>query len=198
MHGDTLPSSIAAAALSACAIEPELLNSERIEQRFGSCGIEVLSDQPGLRRSALFSGDDIDRTCRTYAVVRFVDAPDAQVDSEHEQVLAGDSIGAIFKAGGWTIRKETLYIGATDLPRGRGSELATVMRLEKPCEIAIHIYRLRLHKDADAVDYATISEFHHPDYLDLAELRRLYPVASHKLLPSRKIEDLLNLSLDAA
>jgi hypothetical protein len=100
MHGETVPSSIAAAALNACAIEPELLNSERIEERFGSYGIEVLSDQPAMRRSALFSGDDSDKTCRTYAVVRFVDAPDSQIDSEHEQVLAGDSIGAIFHLQG--------------------------------------------------------------------------------------------------
>ena len=197
MHGETVPPSIAAAALNACAIEPELLNSERIEERFGSYGIEVLGDQPGVRRSALFSGEGIDKTCRTYAVVHFADSPDAQIDSEHEQVLAGDSIGAIFKAGGWTVHKETLYLGATDLPR-RGSEIAAVMRLEAPCKIALHVYRLLLRKDGEAVDYATISEFHHPEYLGLADLQELYPVDAHRELRPRQIEKLLDLSLDAA
>lgn len=197
MHGETVPSSIAAAALSACAIEPEILNSERIEERFGSYGIEVLSNRPGLRRSALFSGENKDKTCRTYAVVRFVDTPDTRLDSEHEQILAGDSIGARFKADGWTIRKETLYLGATDrCPRG--SEIAAVMRIDNPCEIAMHVYRLLLQKDDAEFDYATISEFHHPDYLDLADLQALYPLDARNQLPPRQIEELLDLSMDAA
>lgn len=197
MHVDSVPSSIAAAAISACAIEPELLNSERIEERFGSYGIEIVSEQRGIRRSALYSGTGPDRTCRTYAVVRFADSPDAHIDSEHEQVLAGDSIGAIFKASGWTIRKETLYIGTADLPR-RNRNLAAMMRLDEACEIAIHAYRLLLGKHSLAIDYATISEFHHPDYLGLADLRELYPVESENPLPKRQVEELLEAGLDAA
>ena len=197
MHRESIPSSIAAAALNACAVEPELLNSERIEKRFGSYGIEVLSSQPGVRRSTLYSAVGNDKTCRTYAVVRFTETAGAPIDSEHEQVLAGDSIGAIFKAGGWTIRKETLHIGATELPR-RWSEIAVAMRLEYPLTIAVHLYRLLLQKDGDAIDYATISEFHHPEYLSLADLRELYSVSPHELLPARHIEELLNLGLDAA
>jgi hypothetical protein len=194
MHGEPVPSSIAAAALSACAIEPELLNSERIEERFGSYGIEVLSERPGLRKSALFSGHGSERTCRTYAVVRFVDATDAKIDSEHEQVLAGDSIGAIFKAGGWTIRKETLHIGATELP-AVGCEIVASMRLGDPSKVAMHVYRLLLRKDDEAIDYATISEFHHPDYLNLADLRTLYPVEATRQLPPGKVRELLRLCL---
>ncbi|MGI9200381.1 MAG: hypothetical protein ACR2QL_04940, partial [Woeseiaceae bacterium] len=45
---------VIAAALSACAQEPEALNSERIEERFGSYGIEVLSHEAGVRRSSLY------------------------------------------------------------------------------------------------------------------------------------------------
>jgi hypothetical protein len=197
MHGETVPSSIAAAALSACAIEPEILNSERIEERFGNYGLEVLSNQPGLRRSALFSRDGNDKTCRTYAVVRFVGTPDTLIDAEHEQVLAGDSIGAIFKAGGWTIRKETLYLGTVDLHHS-DSDIAAVMRIEMPCKIAMHVYHLLLQKNGVAFDYATISEFHHPDYLDLADLRMLYPVDSNKQLLTQQVEELLSLSLDKA
>ena len=194
MHGEPVPSSIAAAALSACAIESELLNSERIEERFGSYGIEVLSEQPGLRKSALYSGHGNERTCRTYAVVRFVDATDAKIDSEHEQILAGDSIGAIFKAGGWAIRKETLHIGAAELPAA-GGEIVTSMRLKDPSEVAMHVYQLLLRKDDEAIDYATISEFHHPDYLNLADLRTLYQVEANKRLPPGQVRELLELCI---
>ena len=43
--------------LAACADEPQLLNSERIEQRFGSFGIDVLASEPGMRVSNLYSFD---------------------------------------------------------------------------------------------------------------------------------------------
>ena len=197
MHGDSVPSSIAAAALNACAIEPELLNSERIEERFGSYGIEILYDRPGMRRSALYSDGGVGRTCRTYAVVRFADKLDAHIDSEHEQVLAGDSIGAIFKASGWTIRKETLYVGTADLAR-RNKAVAAMMRLDDPCDLAIHAYRLLLSKGTLAIDYATISEFHHPEYLGLADLAELYPVDSENPLPKGRVQELLDPGLDAA
>ena len=75
MHGTNLPRSVIAAALDACTHESERLNSERIAERFGSYGIEVISSGPGLRRSNLYSSEDEVRTCRTYAVVRFVDEP---------------------------------------------------------------------------------------------------------------------------
>jgi hypothetical protein len=72
------------------------------------------------------------------------------------------------------------------------------MRLERPREIAMHVYRLLLQKDGEAIDYATISEFHHPDYLNLEDLRGLYPVDLRSQLSPRQIEELLKRSLDAA
>jgi hypothetical protein len=102
--------------LSACATESVLLNSERIEQRFGSCGIEVLASEAGLRRSGLLSYDGDTATCRTYAVVQFAEQLDERFDKAHSRVLAGDSIGATFKDDGWDIRKHTLYIGTVRLP----------------------------------------------------------------------------------
>ena len=134
---------------------------------------------------------------RPHPPILLADTADAPIDTEHEQVLAGDSIGAIFKAGGWTIRKATLHIGTTELRRSR-NEVALAMRLEYPSKIAVHVYRLLLQKDGDAIDYATISEFHHPDYLDLEDLRELYPVDPHGRLPAGQIEELLNLGLNAA
>jgi len=197
MHGEKVPMSVVAAALSACAIEPELLNSERIEEQFGSYGIDVLRSEPGLRRSALYSNESGAHTCRTYAVVRFVEKPDAVIGSEHAQILAGDSIGAIFKANGWAIHKETLYIGTAGID-ANDNHLAPLMRLAQPGEVAMHVYRLLLQKDGQAIDYATVIELHHPDYLDPDDLRDLYPVDAESTLQPQQVLELKTLSLDAA
>jgi hypothetical protein len=197
MHGEKVPMSVVAAALSACAIEPEHLNSERIEERFGSYGIDVLSSEPGLRRSALSSNEQGTRTCRTYAVVRFVEEPDAIIGSEHAQILAGNSIGAIFKANGWTIHKETLYIGTAAIDAD-DCHLAALMRLAQPEDIAMHVYRLLLQKDGQAIDYATVIELHHPDYLGPEQLRDMYPVDARSTLQPQQVRELKTLSLDAA
>ena len=197
MHGKKVPLSVVAAAISACAIEPELLNSERIAERFGNCGIELLGSEPALRRSNLYSTNNGERTCRTYAVVRFDEESNAQIDAEHAQVLAGNSIGAIFKASGWSIHKETLHGGTAtlDVP---GTSVATLMRLEAGAEVAMHVYRLLLEKDGQAIVYGTIIELHHPEYLKERDLRRLYAFEDESALHPGQIEELRSLGLDAA
>ena len=197
MHGNNLPRSVVAAALDACAHESERLNSERIAERFGSYGIEVLSDEPGLRRSNLYSSENAVQTCRTYAVVRFVDEPDAVIDAEHAQILAGQSIGAIFKASGWTIVKETLHIGTAALDDA-GHPVAALMRLVHSTVVAMHVYRLPLEKRQQAIEYATLIEMHHPDYLDRSDLLKLFSVDAPTSLRPQQIEDYKTLSLGAA
>jgi hypothetical protein len=197
MHGENVPMSVVAAALSACAIEPELLNSERIEEQFGSYGIDVLSSEPGLRRSALYSNENGIHTCRTYAVVRFVEKPDAIIGSEHAQILAGNSIGAIFKANDWAIHKETLHIGTIGTDTG-DDHVITLMHLAPGREVAMHVYRLLLQKDGQAIDYATIIELHHPDYLGPDDLRDMYPVDAEAALAPQQVSELKTLSLVAA
>ena len=197
MHGKKVPLSVVAAAISACAIESELLNSERIADRFGNYGIEVLSHEAGLRRSNLYSTENGVRTCRTYAVVRFNEEPNAEIGSEHAQILAGNSIGAIFKANGWSIHKETLYVGAARLDTP-GIAVAELMRLDPGTEVAMHVYRLLLKKDEQAIDYGTILELHHPDYLTQSDPRRMYAIESESALHPRQVEELKTLGLDAA
>ena len=133
---------VIAAALSACALEPESLNSERIEDRFGSYGIEVLSHESGIRRSSLYSVDGNTRICRTYAVVRFVDESTPRVAEAHADILAGRSIGATFKSTGWHIGKVTLHVGRISLD---GSEHAIAGRRcrETPLSILRAVRHLR-------------------------------------------------------
>ena len=174
MQSNQVPLVVLAAALSASAMESELLNSERIERRFGSYAIDVITAQPGLRRSNLYSIEQDVHVCRTYAIVKFADQSSAKVSEEHSRVLAGGSIGAVFKANGWEIVKDTLYLG--EIPAvDAGSDIGHLMRLEEPQDLAVHIYRLSLRKEKASIDYATIIESHHPDYLTQADLKRLYP-----------------------
>ncbi len=197
MHGNNLPRSVVAAALDACAHESERLNSERIADRFGSYGVEVVTNEPGLRRSNLFSSEDGVQTCRTFAVVRFVDEPDALIDAEHAQILSGKSIGAIFKASGWAIRKETMHISSVKLDDA-SHPVANLMRLQRRADVAMHVYRLVLRKSDQAIEYATLIELHHPDHLDQSDLLNLYTVDATASLEPQQVEEMKQLGLIAA
>jgi hypothetical protein len=194
MQRNPIPQVVLAAALSACSLQSELLNSERIEQRFGSYGIEVLSQNSGVRRSNLFSNSLGIRTCRTYAVVRFVD-PAADLADEHQAVMAGQSIGSTFQDAGWQIQKINAYIGSMRLTDPQ-HEIGRLMNLEAATNLGIHAYQLMLHKGTDTVHYATIIESHHPDYLDAAELRDLYPLDSASEMSPDDVQSLFQLVLE--
>ena len=195
MRSKLLSPIVFAAALSACAVEPEALNSERIEQRFGSYGVDVLQYSAGIRRSSLYSVAGDERICRTYAVVRFRDENIAGVTSEHAEVLAGQSIGATFKASGWHIQKTTLYVGALELQADQ-HPIARLMHLRQGTELAMHAYQLVLEQGDQSIDYATIVEVHHPDYLSPAELGRLYGDPAATRLDEQQMRELRALVLD--
>ncbi len=187
---------VVVAALSACAYEPEALNSERIEERFGSYDIEVLSHVGGVRRSSLYSLDGDQKICRTYAVVRFEDESTPRVAEAHASILAGRSIGATFKSTGWKITKVTVHVG--ELPSvSQHHSVGQLMQLESTSDLAIHAYQLILEKDAQSIDYATIVETHHPDYLLAEELRTLYGEDISSPLNESEIGELSRLVLDS-
>ena len=172
MSHSPVPSIVLAAALSACVLEPELLNSERIEERFGNYGIEILSQDGNLRRSNLFSSHAGRRICRTYAVVQFIGSPPVEIMASHQAVLAGQSLGSTFRGAGWSISKESLFVGEVVLTAPENA-VARLMEVA-----AMHAYRLVLERDSESVHYATIVEVHHPDYLGPGELAELYEVAA--------------------
>lgn len=192
MRKSQFPPAVLAAMLSACATESVLLNSERIERRFGSYGIEVLASEAGLRRSGLFSLDGDTATCRTYAVVEFVGQPDDRYDAAHSKVLAGNSIGETFKEDGWGIQKSTLYIGDVRLPEG-GTEIGRLMRLTGAHDLALHVYQLVLVREDVALEYATIMEVHHPEYLTTSDLRDMFEYDPVPGLPGADVARLSEL-----
>lgn len=173
MHNTPIPSAAVVTASSACALESERLNSERIDERFGSWGIEVLQHGSLVRRSSLFSIDGDTRTCWSYAVVQFLEHDSREVADAHAKILSGESIGATFKSAGWKIEKETRHVGAMELPAG-GHPISEMMHLSGDERLAVHVYRLILEKAGRTLHYATIVEAHHPDYLVENDLRQLF------------------------
>ena len=196
MQENPVPLPVLAAARSACVVESELLNSERIAATFGSYGNEVLSSANGIRRSSLYSGSGEDRVCRTYAVVRFEDVPANIADDEHARILAGSSIGAIFKANGWDVYKETLYVGELALPTGE-HRVRDLMHLEAVRSVALHVYRLYLRKGTQVIEYATVLESHHPEYLNREQLEKLYIVDAPTRLSEHELVIVSELVLEA-
>lgn len=191
-HKYKLAPAVLAAALSACATETVLLNSERIEQRFGSYGIDVLASEAGLRRSSLYSLQGKERICRTYAIVSFKEDLDSSYEPEHSKVLAGNSLGEVFKANGWSMHKQTLQIGSFEIDRS-ASEISQLMQLEDAQNVALHVYQLLLAKDEQIFEYATIAEAHHPDYLTQSDLLGIYHYDDSESLSSASLAELIDL-----
>lgn len=148
----------------------EVLNSERIAATFGSYGIEVLEQGVDQRVSNLYSGNGDEKICRTFAVVRFFRPVDPQVSAEHAAIVAGGSMGAVFVAAGWEVRKTHLsYSEMRGTPR-----LASLMRIADYRALAVHIYALDVVKAGQTVAYATLVEIHHPNYLTVEDLPAIY------------------------
>jgi len=192
-----LPPTVLAAVISACAAEPVLLNSERIERRFGSYGVDVLASEAGLRRSSLFSVHDNQHVCRTYAMAQFADQLDDHYGDEHAKVLAGNSIGAVFKSHEWNIHKQTLHIGSLNLLPGNRS-ISELMKIGTPRRVAVHVYQLLLVRDTQVFEYATILEAHHPDYLSEGDLYELYEYDTKNALPEMAAREFAALALEHA
>lgn len=149
---------------------PELLNSERIEQAFGSYGIEVLANGRAERVSRLYSVHDGIEICRSFAVVIYPERLAPALAPEHEAIVAGGSIGATFAAAGWAVRKTHRYFGTLSATDG----LRAIMHAPAAGELAVHVYTLSVARDGVEHEYATIAEVHHPDYLDLDALQAIH------------------------
>jgi hypothetical protein len=148
----------------------ELLNSERIAQRFGSYGVDVLETDGRVRVSNLYSGQSGEKTCRTFAVVRYADAIAPAIAAEHAEIVAGGSIGAVFASHGWRVDKTNLrYFAIEATPR-----VAALMHVARGTSLAAHAYALDVVKDGRSFSYALLVEIHHPDYLGPDDLQAIY------------------------
>jgi hypothetical protein len=149
------------------------LNSERIKRQFGSFGIDVIESSDLRRVSSLYSLERGGKVCRTYALVEFSHPIEPALAEEHRLVLAGQSIGAVFKSRGWTITKRHAEVGIRTLTRD-DEDIAARMRLDVPQQVALHSYVFEVGKEGMLFDYAAITELHHPLYLTVADLQSIY------------------------
>lgn len=159
--------------LVACASTDTALNSDRIERAFGNYGVEILRADETRRVTSLHSSDSTGKTTRTYAVVQYRGTPHALIAAEHAKILKGGSIGATFRAAGWEIDKQHVFIGELEVPKTY-TEIASLMRVSLPESLAAHSYLFNVRRDERTLQYATITEIHHPDYLDAATLESIY------------------------
>lgn len=182
-----------AALLGACAT-PEKLNSERIRDRFGNYGIEIVSQDARTRRSSLYSTAEDRRTARTEALVIFENPAGEPVAEIHRAVVAGASIGETFRDHGWQVQKNTVHIGDIRV-HDADNAIALRMGLAAPATLAMHVYELHLEKESDRVFYATIIEVHHPEHLSRDQLLDIFTVDGPGKSGPRDIESLAALVL---
>lgn len=159
--------------LTACAGLSGGLNSDMIESRFGSYGVDILEQTSERRISSLYSDSGERKTTRTYAVVDFVASDRRVYAGEHADISAGGSIGETFRRAGWQIEKQHIFIGELEMPPEYRS-IAELMKIELPETLATHHYLFTVTRDERSWNYATITEVHHPQYLTADDLRELY------------------------
>ena len=177
--------------LAACASPGQPLNSERIQQTFGSYGVEVLQSSSVGRVSSLYSGSGDDKVTRTFAVVKFSGRVRPAFANEHARVTSGQSLGAVFKSAGWEIEKHNIFVGELEIP-AKYSLLSELMQLGLPENLATHVYLFIIRKGKNSYRYATITELHHPDYLSATDLRATYGEIIFDDSDRRNVDDFID------
>ncbi len=170
-----------------------LRNSDRIKIKFGSYNIDIIENGPRIRVSNLYSTQNGIKTNRTFAVVAFPRLIEAAFRKEHEAIINGQSIGVVFEQNGWEIKKHHLYFGEIEMPpeNHRVQSLFNDIGAGQP---AIHIYSLVVRKDNSEFEYAAIAEVHHPDFLQLEDLRAIYEQGSNSnLAPDESVSNFLEI-----
>lgn len=149
-----------------------LTNSDRIQITFGSYNIDIIENDTNIRVSKLYSTHDGSKINRTFAVVSYPEVIEAAFEKEHEAIVNGQSIGVVFEHNGWTINKHLQYLGEIDIPaKHSDSDSLFGAGTERP---AIHIYSLDVSKNNSSFTYALIAEVHHPEFLQLKDLKAIY------------------------
>ena len=170
---------------------PELLNSERIKMKFGSYGIDVLKTSPELRISNLHSLNKAQKITRTFAVVQYPKTVNKAYSKEHQIIVGGGSIGQVFKEANWKITKRNLFFGT--LPASSlYQKVYDLMGLKTQNELAIRIYQFQISKNDLSYSYATISEIHHPAYLNFNDLTKINSEAK-EYTSKAQVKELLQL-----
>jgi len=150
-----------------------LRNSDRIKIKFGNYGIDIIENDLKIRVSSLYSVEDGIKTNRTFAVVAYPELIDVAFENEHEAIINGQSIGIVFEQNGWAIEKRHLYFDEIEVP-GHHTSAHPLFGGSGSNSAAIHIYSLVVKKDDFSFQYGLIAEVHHPEFLQLEDLKSIY------------------------
>jgi hypothetical protein len=156
-----------------CATSGVPLNSDLIERRYGSYGVEIRDADAESRVASLYSNAGEQSTTRTYAITEFLNPDLAAYRRQHQQIVRGGSIGSTFRAAGYDIRKQSLFVGELEVPP-EYTTLADLMKIDLPDTLAVHQYLFVVSKEDNTWSYARITEVHHPDFLSAGELQAMY------------------------
>ena len=166
------------AGLIGCAgrTEPPL-NSERIQDRFGSYGVRVLKQESPWRISCLYSREEPVDICRTVAVVRFAEGVPNALQEPLRKVRDGASLGATLAAAGFRVSKSNVEFAALAADSPGYAGLLSLFDLPEPSKrpnLAAHVYDLHASRDGLRIPVARLFEVHHPDYLSPGDPERIY------------------------
>ena len=81
------------------------MNSDKIRERFGHYGVELLEQDTRTRLASLYSLSGEQRITRTLALTRFELPTHPGVEAQDAQIRSGESIGATLRKAGWSIVK---------------------------------------------------------------------------------------------
>lgn len=146
----------------------DLLNSQRIELLFGNYEVEILL-QEGNHRVSNLKANEIMQTC---AVVSFALPVPDWLQTTHDTIYSGGSIGQTIKNNGFNLIKEDVFLSSSELPVFARERMNTEENLA-----AIHMYQLTViqPETLEKINYCTITELHNPLYLTLGDLVQLSP-----------------------
>ena len=172
-----------------------LLNSERIEQKFGSYGIDIVQSDNQSRVSFLYSLDPNNKNKKNYhtlAIVKFKET--RKVSNIHEKILNGGSIGKSFKKEGWEIDKTNHQMMVISNP----DKLLFKSWLPQISDekLALHFYELNVKTENYHYLYAEILEIHHPKYLGFNDLTEVYNL-DEETQNNEKLLSMLNFILNS-
>ena len=172
-----------------------LLNSERIEQKFGSYGIDIVQSDNQSRVSFLYSLDPNNKNKKNYhtlAIVKFRET--RKVSTIHERILNGGSIGKSFKKEGWDIDKTNHQMMVISNP----DKLLFKSWLKQINNenLALHFYELNVKSKNYYYLYAEILEIHHPEYLGFNDLTEVYNL-DEETQNNEKLLSMLNFILNS-
>lgn len=149
-------------------LKPGMLNSARIEDKFGSYGVSPLVNdmERGLRLANLHSKDGEQQVMRTLALVNFAKKIEQELSVAHQEILNGASLGSTLVRYGAKVNKTVIYKNSFDnLPQ----KIYNLMNISKR-KLPVFIYDLSAEINNKNIYYCTITEVYSDEFLNMDEL----------------------------